>query len=355
MSDNNYSGIAIITEKDDLPQNSATEILHQVIEDILNIYVPLFISLCGIVCNLFNISIFWKLGLKDSMSINVFALSVTDFLTTFLQATVCLCYLAGKLYPASVIDTWALGYFAFQWMVNAIYLSSCWITAVITIEKCFCVVFPFKVKQIFTRFRSVMAIIIIYFVHIGLHVPIYVIHKMEWVERPSQSSRDSNFTETKVRVFTTLFVEETARVEKIFDITVSLALSDVSFIIVIVCTVWMARGLKASSEIRAVASSKTTLVATQKSNLSNKERKLIKVAVTLAITLSVCGLPRVLIVSVQSSIPNGNISPIPWFILIMWAVAFIFTTLGSSITIFVYLMLNSNYRAAFCQCFQRTL
>lgn len=352
MVDLNTPGIVNADENATLSQNSVDDAINQNVEDVLNIYVPLFLSICGIFGNLTNLLIFWKLGFKDSMGVNVFALSLADFLTTFLYAVVCLCYLTNRLYPSSNIDAWALGYFAFGWMMNVMYLSSCWITAVITIERCFCVVFPFQVKLIFTRFRSVVIIIIIYVVNIGLHVPIYVLHKMEWVVTSSSSLGENNVTETPTLLFTTFFAEETARFEMIFDVTVSLALSDVAFSIVLVCTVWMIHKLQTTSKIRLVAPSSLADRSVQKSTLSSKERKLVKVALTLAVTISVCGLPRVIVVTVYNSTPGINTGPLKRYIVIMWAFAYLFTTLGCSITFFVYMALNRSFRGIFYQCFQ---
>lgn len=77
-----------------------------------------------------------------------------------------------------------------------------------------------------------------------------------------------------------------------FDMTEGITFLYVSFIIVIVCTIWMIHGLKSKSQIRkaAFAKSPTIYIHKQKWQLSKKERKLEKVALALAVTLSVCGL-----------------------------------------------------------------
>ncbi|CAG5117802.1 unnamed protein product, partial [Candidula unifasciata] len=67
------------------------------------------------------------------------------------------------------IDIWSIGYFFFAFLINATYLMSCWITVMISVERCFCVVSPFKVKQIFTRDRCVTSVLIIYVVFIVIH------------------------------------------------------------------------------------------------------------------------------------------------------------------------------------------
>lgn len=330
------------------------DLLRSVIQDWLIVTVGLCISLTGIVSNSFNIAIFWKLGLGDSMSVGLFALSCTDFLLTLSYAVICFCHLAHILYPSYPINFLALGYFAFGWEANIVYLTSCWITAVISVERCFCVVSPFRVKQVFTRLRCTMVILAIYFILTGAHLLIFIMHKMAWVDVPSRGSQSSsnNMTKLPTRRFTLTFNEYIIKVEIIFDIVVSLALSDLSLSIVTVCTIWMAYSLKTSSKIRLVApSSSTSDSSSSKSSpkLSYRERKMVKVVMAIAITLVVCGLPRVIAITVYNSIPGVNVGSSPDLTAALMTVAWCSCTLGSAITIVGYLVLNSSYRDVFCQ------
>lgn len=104
--------------------------LHTVKEDVLNKYVPLLLSRCGIVSNLLSMIVFGKLGFKDSMSINIFALSLSNFFTTVRFTTTCLFKLIDKLHPSCIIDVFYVNFVAFRRMINSRYLTSCWITAV---------------------------------------------------------------------------------------------------------------------------------------------------------------------------------------------------------------------------------
>ncbi|CAG5134184.1 unnamed protein product, partial [Candidula unifasciata] len=137
-------------------QQTTDDSLYFLIDYVLTIYLFPLCSLTGIVSNVINMIIFCRLGLKDSMSFNVFSLSLADFLTTYIQSVIFFCCLINQLYPSINVRFLILGLYFFRWLMSSMYLTSCWITAVITIERCFCVVFPFKVKLIFTRLRSVI-------------------------------------------------------------------------------------------------------------------------------------------------------------------------------------------------------
>ncbi|CAG5117805.1 unnamed protein product, partial [Candidula unifasciata] len=71
------------------------------------------VSILGIWSNIFSMVIFYKLGLKDSMSVELFALSLTDLLVALVQFVSCTFYIIGILYPDSSLDIWSLTTLAF--------------------------------------------------------------------------------------------------------------------------------------------------------------------------------------------------------------------------------------------------
>ncbi|CAG5122565.1 unnamed protein product, partial [Candidula unifasciata] len=112
----------------------------------LNVVVRSVISVAGVVTNLINMIIFSKLGLKDSMSVGLFSLSLTDFLVTVIQLASAVTFVMDLLCVNAGVDKKYLGYYSLAWAISGVYQISCWITAMISIERCYCVVFPFKVK-----------------------------------------------------------------------------------------------------------------------------------------------------------------------------------------------------------------
>lgn len=154
----------------------------------------------SIVFNILNMVVFSTLGFKDSMSVGLFSLSLTDFLVTSFQLASSVYYIIDLLYPTSPIDVVAVGYFVFGFLINTTYLLSCWITAMISVERCFCVASPFKVKQVFTRQRSIISVLITFAMYFLLNGPVYSIYKMEW-QRYNGSINEYNSTETPPLTF----------------------------------------------------------------------------------------------------------------------------------------------------------
>lgn len=155
-----------------------------------NIVFRGLISLVGVATNVINIAVFQKLGVKDSMSVGLMTLSITDFLVTFLGLAGTLCFVMDVYYPHGPIDPLAFHYIFVGWNRDIFYVISGWITTFLSVERCVCVVFPFKVKQIFTRGRSIVAMATIYLVIIAIHAPVLATQWLVWtqIEIPLQTA-----------------------------------------------------------------------------------------------------------------------------------------------------------------------
>ncbi|CAL1539034.1 unnamed protein product, partial [Lymnaea stagnalis] len=196
-------------------------------------------AITGVITNLLSMIILSRLGLKSSMWVGGFALSLTDFIVTTLHIAILCCYILNYINPESEVDMLVLGVFGIGYFRYAgVYISS-WITTVISVERCFCVVFPFKVKRLFTRTRCVFTIVGIYLIYFSLILPVYIFKKIDWLD---ELSVEDNVTVTKK--------EKLDELEIIINMTGAVALSITSQTILVMCTIWMTYALRASSKIR---------------------------------------------------------------------------------------------------------
>ncbi|RUS81218.1 hypothetical protein EGW08_011012 [Elysia chlorotica] len=119
----------------------------------------LVVAIFGLFSNTVNILVFRKHGFKDSMSVTLFSLCISDILfLLFLIPTSAIQFpgfaslsrAAGSMY----------GYRqAIGQCVQVSRLVSVWTTVLVTLERCLCIVKPLSVKQIFTPRRSMAAIL----------------------------------------------------------------------------------------------------------------------------------------------------------------------------------------------------
>ncbi|GFR74722.1 chemosensory receptor B [Elysia marginata] len=126
-------------------------------------YVGLGTLVCtlGIVSNIINLLVYHRIGFKESIIVSLLALTISDLGLVILQL-----YLNFSQYPA-LRKSSDVGLYLYELSYSYLgVLRSCftristWITVLITIERCVCIVFPTKVRDIFTPKKSAIIVVI---------------------------------------------------------------------------------------------------------------------------------------------------------------------------------------------------
>ncbi|KAK6978563.1 mu-type opioid receptor [Biomphalaria glabrata] len=320
---------------------------------VVDIFVLGVFSVTGIVSNIINMIIFVKQVLKDSMTVGLFALSFTDFAIATLELTFSCTYLASVICPRSSVDLWILNYVILTWAIYAFYLISCWITAIISLERCFCVVYPFSVKRIFTRGRCVVVIIGVYAVHVAAVLPVYLIKKMEWVPLYPNSENGTIISGSPIWLYTMKSTEATRQLDTIMDITAGLFLFMTPQFIIFVCSIYMSVVLKKSSAVRSRKDvDDDSKPSTKYSNLTRQEKRLIKMVLFVDVLHSVCNVPRItVIVYYHLVFPSLNIAIVKNLSSVLLTCAVVLNTISCFSNSLGYYFLNSVYRKMFLDLF----
>lgn len=343
------------------PEVQGSPIISDVVMKGIHIYGNLLIrgsiTAFGVINNIINMIVFYRLGLKDSMSVCLFTLSFTDFVVTFLGLTGTACFVWDTFFPDTAIDPVSFEFVTWGWVRDIAQLISGWITTVLSIERCFCVVFPFKVKQIFTRTRCIIVMVIVYVVHIAVHIPVFT---SQWLGWTTIHMVVNNETIRRDRMVV-MFSDDRPQIQFYIDIANGAVLPFPSQILLLISVVWMIYGLRLSSRIRTTnmvakttggnageKTDKSNTSSNNESKLSAKESRLVKVVLFLAIILFICNVPRFLAVYakqlfVKVSIDQeyGNLY------VLLWNLAAFAGIVNSSVNIFVYLIINRSYRHVF--------
>lgn len=352
---NNFSIKSI--EVDDFDEE-----FSQLISDRTIFYFNLYVHflLCGSMAtfgsinNIINMIIFHRIGMNDSMSIGLMALSLTDFLVSFLSVLRMSFFVWDEMEPDSKIDPLGVNHVTIGWWRDLLFLCSAWVTTFLSIERCVCVVFPFKVKVIFTKTRSVMAMVAIYVIHIAAHMPIFTSQWLGWTTVEVDSDNGTVLIKDRL---VAKFSSERKSIQFYIDIANGAVLPIPSQILVLISVVWMISGLHVTSKIRVNPNLMANATSDQgetkrQSNLSYKERRLVKVVLFLAIILTLCNVPRFIAVYAKQLFPqvsfrntHGNLY------MLLWNIALVSSIVNSCCNIFVYLIVNSTYRQNFKEMF----
>lgn len=330
-------------------------------EDVLNLVeTSLFVvvqgaaAVIGVVSNFLNVAVFISIGMKDSMSVGLFALSLTDLIVVVATFGRCICDGLAILHRENPFKISSVCYNAFGWSRTCTFLISCWITAMISVERCFCVVSPFRVREVFTRVRCCVVIATIYIVHVGIYFPVFLGMRVE--VKNSSSESFTYFAEEPEYVIAILISAISMDTELAVDVSTSVILSLLSQSLILLCTVWMIYALKISSSVRLMEANLDnptenqtgSKLARKMAKLSAKEKKLVTVVLALSIISLVCCIPKFISVFAYYTLTEENLART---ILNheMWHFGTLFGTFCCSSSFVVYFKLGSNYKRAFAK------
>ncbi|KAK3720490.1 hypothetical protein RRG08_058378 [Elysia crispata] len=111
-----------------------------------------------------------KQGINTCVSLCIFCLSATDFLSTVAGFCSLLSRILMYLNIRRGFDPFAF-YFFMLYMYAVLYDVSNTLTAFLSLERCLCVCLPLQFKDIFTFWRSVTVLVYIYLLCFGLLLP----------------------------------------------------------------------------------------------------------------------------------------------------------------------------------------
>lgn len=288
----------------------------------------------GILANIINIVIFYKQGFKNTVNIGFFGLAISDLICLLALQWAAFCL--NRLFVLSGIPWYSL---------EVMYLSGAWphiifsritafVTVYITAERYISIAFPLKVQNIITPKRTAFILCLIYFLNIATLFPEYATSYLGWRFVPSKNKTLIGIIFTSSRIY----------VEGIVFVLHSL-FGMASFLGVIILTTLLVSKLQQSSNWRKeVTSNYNKLI-----EISNRDKKTVKMVVFIACVLIACYTPGVIIALATFIVgPEFNIRG--HFINIceaMWSIAVSFQCVNSSVNIFVYYTMSSKYRQTF--------
>ncbi|KAK3783905.1 hypothetical protein RRG08_048684 [Elysia crispata] len=296
----------------------------------------ILISFFGVLSNIANILIFYKMGFSSPSNISLFCLALVDLLI--------LCYIlivsfgnhplfVGADLPFSLPDaarTGALVYYG----CSAI---SSWITAIITVERSCCVAYPMKVNRIFTRktIIGLIGIMVIYQIASGLPRSFGV--RFTWTVSPQTNRTLVTFVIFRPRLVVASYLAS-------FSVP-----SLLCFAVVLVGTVFMIAKLKLSRQLR----NSMTGSGNDTNILSDKDIRLVRSMVFICIIFIVGSAPGILMNIAGIAYPplHADNPYLRHFYVTFFAISMMFLAIHSSVNIFVYLTMGTNFKKTFKEMF----
>lgn len=304
-----------------------------------NVVLAGAVSLLGSVANVINLVIFRKNGLNTTINISFFALAISDLCGLMMQQWYSICAtpaLDNSGIPMLFSD---ILYFTAGVPRAAFSRITCLITVYVTAERCLCIAFPLKVKQMITPKTAASTLVSIYLITWISAAPLYCTSAIGWKYIPERNrtllgiiiANDTDAAESAIYIIHALF-------------------GALAFFAVILFTSVLIRKLGQKSAWRKTAN----LSQDTSGAASNRERKTVAMIVLIASVLIICYTPAVLLCAITFYEPEFNTGGSYYNeYQILWSFAFLFEAINSSVNIFVYLKMSTKYRLTFQEIFSR--
>lgn len=292
----------------------------------------------GIINNVFNIFVFSKQGYYNTMNISLTGIAVADICTLISIIWFDVCISPHLENSGTNVAFSEVLYLTAGWP-NCIFARiTCIITVFITIERCLCVVTPLKVKDFITKTKTVIVIFFIFISQMTTTIPTYYSTYIDWKFFPAKNRsllglyRISNWEETETISFVLQAIMQAA-----------------SFLLLIFFTAILVISLRRKSKWRTSSSS-----ASQKTTFTMRDRKLVRMVTLIAVILILCFTPGMICFTAMAFEPGfivGGVHDNLFFVI--GSFTFICQTINSSVNIFIYYNMSSNYRDTFNELFPR--
>ncbi|CAG5116634.1 unnamed protein product [Candidula unifasciata] len=290
-------------------------------------------ALFGIITNVINLLVFYKQGLKSSMNITFFAMAISDLCGMLSQELFSIFF--NPLFEAADLP---LVPSEFQYMIAGIprvafSKITCLITVYATLERCLCIAFPLHIKGMITARRTTFVMACIYTMTILSFSPLYMKTSINW-----KFHSDRNKT-----LLGLVFASGSQKLTDIvYVLQAFLGLS--SFVAVVIFTMILIRQLGQKGAWR-----KTAIMSLDKSQqMSNRDRKTMTMIILIATILIICYTPSVILYCVTIIEPEFSIAgAYNNLFFALWSFGILFETINSSVNIFLYIKMSTQYRQTF--------
>ncbi|KAK0041090.1 neuropeptides capa receptor [Biomphalaria pfeifferi] len=287
----------------------------------------------GFFSNVINIIIFLRQGLKTTMNISFFGLAVSDVCNNL-----CCGVWAFFLNPLVENADWPVIAREFEYLISGwpyVYFSrtTTLITAFVTAERCLCITFPLKVKELITPKRATIVVSSIFFCLMPALIPEYATSYIGWKYYPLKN-------ETRLGL---IFTENRKSMEGLVFM-MNAALGVLSYLLVISFTVLLIWKLKHNSKWRQRNYQVEMALL--------RDKRAMKMVFLIAVILICCSFPSIVLSIVAYLDHDFSVLGLQSNLFFaMWSFAFAMGSVFSSVNIILYYNMSSKYRRSFREVF----
>ena len=321
---------------------------HFLFASVLNCVWPVLLF-SGLLSNATNIVVFLKVGVKDSVSTLLLALSISDFmfLNFFTPSILRESFSGIGTYQSS--DFYEVHILCF-WPAFSFYDYSAYISVFLGVARCACVAIPLRFKSAFTVKRTVAVLLALFCADVLVHLPMLTAFRLGWVRDPSTNTSSLSLMEYNW--------EELLYKQRINDILNKNVIPWVTFVIMISSVALLSFKLFESSKVRS-SSYKAPSISEKLGNssvpnqtnlhkLSPKDVKVVQSVILVCSIFIAAQLPSLIYTPIRSSSSEFYaVGRLKFLASICMKVEWTFMMVNASLNILVYYNYNSKFKSVF--------
>ncbi|XP_005107743.1 uncharacterized protein LOC101859130 [Aplysia californica] len=305
------------------------------------------IAFSGIVMNTVNTLVFARIGMRDSVNVSFFALSISDlvylsFTLSYLIPST-LTIISGRpikwLQSPYTLNSYIV------WYAVLFYDLSILITTYIAVARCCCVTLALQFRSFFTLSRTYTVLGVLSVVCLALHIPLIASQNLQW-------KTDKKTNTTKLTLVRSGAYPD---VQYFHDITNRNVVPYTCLAINITCLAALTFTLKSATQTRNMMASSAPTddnSGKKQSKLSTKDIQVVKAVSLVAAMFVFCSLLTTIKALVRRAIPEyDSRGQYRNLFQLTTGVMTIFTYLNASVNITVYYHFNTKYRQSLIEIF----
>lgn len=331
------------------PKEAFNDVSDEVMKYVYTIVMGVMgTALCifGIGSNIVNVIVFTHMKFNDTINIALLGLSISDMCALVCSMWVNISLMPAFRYSSLPVMAVEISHKTGGWTHFVFIRVTTFITMYITLERCLCIAFPLKIKQMLTPKRVWIIIISIYVVTLGTLSANHATYRLGWKFEPEMNRS----------MIGLIFNSKRDTIQTIsYYITVTFV--GIPFTGVIVCSsilIWKIkerrRWLQSATQANAGGVGKSGGAATG----SNKDAQVINMVVVVAVIFIVSYTPAVCFFLATALEPELNVlrGYENTFFVIKF-ICFTANAISAGANIFVYYNMSSKFKATFDSLFAR--
>lgn len=262
------------------PDNPIDEKTAKLVERTLLTTVMTFLEIFGVSTNIINMAVFHRQGLRDRINLCLFSLALADCVFLLIIFAAKFHSFLG-LFDANLEEFWSQKYLntLLGFVLGTMNISNT-VTAIISVERCICVLSPFIAKKFLkTRYMAILIIVMSIYI-LGFYSLLNMKYVTVYVTDPV--SKQSHWTSR----LSSFYTNDRVVIDILYNHLLSLTIPCLSLGVVVIATIIIALRLRATLAWRQETANVKTMSSTMTGE--RKEAAVTKMLVVVCVVYLTC-------------------------------------------------------------------